>query len=98
MRGIERPPNSVDNMSARSPFLRTLAAIAVSPAVTTHSIIAVRGDGAPEDGGDGVVRYPSAHVEGAASELVVRSSHSVQGNPGAIEEVRRILREHAGLR
>jgi hypothetical protein len=30
--------------------------------------------------------------------LVVRSSHSAQGNPVTIEEVRRILRLHAGLK
>jgi len=32
------------------------------------------------------------------SELVVKSSHSTQGNPHTIEEVRRILRVHAELR
>ena len=32
------------------------------------------------------------------SELVVRSSHSAQGNPHTVEEVRRILRLHAGLK
>jgi hypothetical protein len=44
-----------------------------------------------------VVKYSSAHIEPVQSELVVKSSHSVQGNPHAIEEVRRILRVHAGL-
>ena len=33
-------------------------------------------------------------IDGVASELVVRFGHSVQGHPQAIEEVRRILREH----
>ena len=45
-------------------------------------------------GGDGVVKYESAHIEGVESELVVRFGHSVQGQPKAIEEVRRILPEH----
>jgi hypothetical protein len=40
------------------------------------------------------VTYDSAHIEGVASELVVRSDHSVQGNPATIREVRRILLEH----
>ena len=44
---------------------------------------------------DGVVAYSSAHIDEAVSELVVRSSHSVQGNPQAIEEIRLILLEHA---
>ena len=38
-----------------------------------------------------------AHIEPIQSELVVRSPHSAQGNPHTIEEVRRILRLHAGL-
>ena len=32
------------------------------------------------------------------SELVVRWEHSVQGQPQAIEEVWRILRENAGIK
>jgi hypothetical protein len=44
-----------------------------------------------------VVEYASAHIEPVESELVVKSGHSVQGNPHAIEEVRRILRLHVGL-
>ena len=46
-------------------------------------------------GSDGVVRYESAHVDGVDSELVVRSSHSAQGRPETIREIRRILLEHA---
>jgi len=39
-------------------------------------------------------RYRSAHLDGVASEKIVRSSHSMQSNPDTILEVRRILREH----
>ena len=39
-----------------------------------------------------------AYIEGVESKLVVRSSHSVQGNPSAIEEVRRILLLHDAQR
>ena len=42
-----------------------------------------------------MVKYVSAHIDGVASEKIVRSSHSVQGNPEAIQEVKRILIEHA---
>jgi pimeloyl-ACP methyl ester carboxylesterase len=90
-------PSAVDNMSPRHPFIRALQEIPVAPAVTVHSIIAVEGDGPVEKGNDGVVEYPSAHIESVESELVVKSGHSVQGNPHAIEEVRRILRLHGGL-
>ena len=63
--------------------------------MTAHSIIAVKGEGPPWTGkNDGVVAYDSAHMEGVASELVVRSGHSTQGEPATIEEVRRILLEH----
>jgi hypothetical protein len=55
----------------------------------------VHGDGPVEDGSDGVVRYQSAHVEGVQSELIVRSGHSIQANPQAVLEVRRILLLHA---
>jgi transposase InsO family protein len=58
-----------------------------------HSIIAVQGDGPPEEGDDGVVKYSSAHIDGVASEKVVRSSHSTQGNPETIQEIKRILFE-----
>ena len=57
----------------------------------------MQGDGPPEEGADGVVKYESAHIEGVASELVVRSGHSAQAHPQTIEEVRRILLEHAAV-
>jgi hypothetical protein len=41
---------------------------------------------------DGVVPCASSHLDGAASELVVRSGHSVCENPDAEREVIRILR------
>ena len=47
-------------------------------------------------GDDGVVKYESAHIDGAESELVVRSGHSTQSNPVTIEEVRRILLAQLG--
>ena len=46
------------------------------------------------EGRDGVVAYPSAHVDYVESELVVRGPHSCQNLPATIEEVRRILHEH----
>jgi hypothetical protein len=87
-------PSAVDNMSPRHPFIRALQEIPVAPAITVNSIIAVEGDGPVEQGNDGVVTYASAHIEPVESELVVKSGHSVQGDPHAIEEVRRILRKH----
>lgn len=95
---MSRVPTSVDNMNPGHPFIRALAASPVDPRITAHSIIAVKKAGRPLRQTDGVVAYESAHVEGVESELVIRSSHSVQGTFEAIEEVRRILRVHIGLR
>jgi len=46
-------------------------------------------------GSDGVVRYTSAHVEEADSELIVPADHlTIHTHPETIQEVRRILLEH----
>jgi hypothetical protein len=91
-------PSAVDNMSPGHPFIVGLQDIPVVSSVKVNSIIAVEGDGPPDQGDDGVVKYSAAHIEPVESELIVRSGHSVQGNPNAIEEVRRILRLHGGLK
>ena len=91
-------PSAVDNMSPRHHFIQALQEIPIAPSVTVNSIVAVEGDGPVEEGDDGVVKYSSAHITPVESELVVKSNHSTQGNPYTIEEVRRILRLHAGLK
>jgi len=94
---LRRPPTAIDNMNPRNPGLRILASIPVASRIPAHSIIAVKGDGPKEDGDDGVVAYQSAHIDGVASELIVRWNHSCQGQPEVIEEIRRILLEHAAV-
>jgi len=91
-------PSAVDNMSPRHHFIKALQEIPLAPAVRAHSIIAVAGEGPVEQGDDGVVQYSSAHIDGVESEVVVRSEHSTQGRPETIEEVRRILRLHVGVK
>jgi triacylglycerol esterase/lipase EstA (alpha/beta hydrolase family) len=86
---------SLDHMNPRNDFLRALADIPLAPGVVANSIIAVRGAGPIENGEDGVVAYRSAHIDGVESELVIRSGHSLQDQPEAVEEVRRILLFHA---
>lgn len=93
-RTLARLPTAADNMTAGNPFLEGLAAIPVADGVPYHSIVAVKGEGPIEEGDDGVVTYRSAHLAGAASELVVRSGHSTQSEPPTIQEVRRILHLH----
>ncbi len=85
---------SADSMSPDNPVLKTLAEIPLAPGITGHSIIAVEGDGDPKLGDDGVVKYSSAHLDGMASEFIVKSGHSSQLNPLAIDEMRRILVEN----
>jgi CheY-like chemotaxis protein/pimeloyl-ACP methyl ester carboxylesterase len=87
-------PTSLDSMSPKNPGLLALAEIPVSPPIKSHSIIAIDGDDQPPKGGDGVVKYTSAHQDYTESEFIVRSYHSCLNQSAAIEEVRRILPEH----
>ena len=60
--------------------------------VPFYSIIGQHNSGTIETGSDGIVSYASAHLDGAAGELVVRSGHGVCENAEAQSEVNRILR------
>lgn len=87
---------SVYGMRPGSPFLEALAATPIASGIAAHSIIPVTGAGATPNATDGVVTLESARIDGVESELVIPfAGHSVQGHPLAIEEVRRILLEHA---
>jgi hypothetical protein len=90
-------PTALDNMDASNPFVQTLSGLPIAAGVHAHSIIPVKGTGPVEEGNDGVVKYNSAHIDGVESELIVHSGHSTQATPETIEEVRRILYEHAGI-
>jgi pimeloyl-ACP methyl ester carboxylesterase len=87
-------PSSLDGMTTNNPVMLVLADIPVAPGIKCNSIIAIKGNDQPPNGGDGVVKYTSAHVDYAESEFIVRSGHSCQMNPLTIEEVRRILLEN----
>ena len=88
-------PTSIDNMNPTNRFILALSSIPIADGVIAHSIVGVEGGGLPALGGDGVVKYSSAHIDGVASEKIVHSAHSMQGNPETIQEVKRILMEHA---
>ncbi|MEG2629702.1 MAG: alpha/beta hydrolase [Comamonas sp.] len=92
--GLLRIPNSIDNLSDTDPFVRLASNLPLAPQLRYHSII---GDAEPAlplvESSDGIVPYASAHLPGAASELVIESGHSVQEHPQAIIEIRRILHE-----
>ncbi len=87
--------NGIDNLSETDDYLQLSNAMAISPAVRYHSIIARRSEAGPlEDSDDGLVPWRSAHLDGAESEKIIPGSHSVQETPPAILEIRRILDEH----
>jgi pimeloyl-ACP methyl ester carboxylesterase len=87
-------PRSINDMTPGNSFVQALASTPVAPGIATHSIIAVSGDKPRVEDDDGIVKYTSAHLDDAESELVIQSGHSVQGHPLAIAEVRRILYLH----
>lgn len=89
-----RVPNSIDNLKASDPFVKAAASLPIQPGLKYHSIIAHRKPDVPlEQSDDGLVPYWSAHLDGALSEKVITSGHSVQETPQAVLEIRRILRE-----
>jgi len=88
-------PTSIDNMNPTNRFIVGLSAIPIADGVVANSIVGVEGGGPPAEGGDGIVKYSSAHIEGVESEKIVHSGHSMQGHPETIQEVKRILLEHA---
>ncbi len=94
---MERIPTSIDNMWPGHPFIKTIEKIPVDSRIKAHSIIGVTGDGPIEEGGDGVVKYASAHIDGVESELVVPYEHSMQAKPEVVAEVQRILHRHLEL-
>ena len=88
--GTAKPkiPNSIDNLKASDPFVKAAAQLPIEPGLKYHSIIAQRKPELPlEKSDDGLVPYWSAHLDGAVSEKVIISGHSVQETPGAIMEL-----------
>jgi len=86
--------NSIENLKASDPFIKASSALPIVPGLKYHSIIAKRKAEVPTpESDDGLVPYWSAHLDGALSEKVIVSGHSVQETPEAVLEVRRILRQ-----
>ena len=98
--GLRRMPDSVDNMSPKNRFVKSINRLLLNPGIPYHSIMGGRGKGGNPDHtdpvkGDGFVSYWSSRLDGARSELIVPSGHSAHRNPEAIAEVLRILRLHS---
>ncbi len=96
---VVRIDTSVEALSPDSPFFAALEACPKAPWVKWHNIVGILPEkglmGRLASGSDGVVRYTSAHVEEADSELIVPADHlTIHTHPETIQEVRRILLEH----
>ncbi len=89
---ISGVPTGIDGLSPKNPILPLTASMPV--AVPFHSIIGNEAKAGVAGGTDGVVPYWSSHLDGAQSELIVKSGHGAQEHPLAIREVRRIMLEH----
>ena len=87
--------NGPSDLSQQSLFNQITAHTSIVPAVQYHIIV---GNDTKFDDtaqmSDGIVPYRSAHLEGAASEKIIKGGHSIQETPEAVLELRRILRLH----
>ena len=88
---------SVQSLRPDSPILLAMDRSPHKAGVKYHSIIGDRGKGDTPDSSDGIVDYWSSHLDGADSELIVPTDHKSYRDPRAIEELKRILRLHAGI-
>ena len=86
-------PTSIDSLKPSNPFVTSMQSLPIQ--VPFHSIIGDNtGQGRGQGSTDGVVDYWSSHVDGAQSEVVINSDHSVHTKPMAIQELARILQQH----
>ena len=86
---------SAGELAPGHPLLLRLCDLGIDSSVRSHSVIADLRDPPRPDGTDGIVPYSSSHLDGVASELLVHGLHICVNHPAVIEEVRRILMEHA---
>jgi pimeloyl-ACP methyl ester carboxylesterase len=84
------PPTSVGELEPGGSLIAALGELGIDPAVGFHSIIPSRG----WEKGDGIVPLASAHLEGAASELLVCADHACLEEREVIRETARVLAEH----
>ncbi len=88
-------PTIAGELAPGHPLLLRLCELGIDTSVRSHSVIADFRDPPRPEGTDGIVPYSSSHMDGVASELLVHGLHICVNHPAVIEEVRRILMEHA---
>ena len=84
----------LNDLDPDSSFIQALGSSRIKEGVVCHSIIGDRERADHAGGSDGIVPYSSSHLDGAASEVIVRSGHSVHRSPAAMRELLRILLLH----
>ena len=82
------------SLAPHNPVFVALADLPVTPGVIYHSIIGDKDEAGKKGGSDGLVPYWSSHLDGAASELIIKSGHSTEHKPQAARETKRILLLH----
>jgi hypothetical protein len=93
--GAGGPGTSVDPLTWDHPLLADLERAGAAAGVPFHSIIAALREPPAEGATDGVVPVASARLGTARSEVVVRANHICYPHAEVIQEVRRVLIEHA---
>lgn len=96
-RGDEEGSHSVSGLYDLDPdsiFIQALADSPMKKGLVYHSIIGDQERADHPGGTDGVVPYSSSHLDNAASEVIVKSGHSIHRSPAAMRELLRILRLH----
>lgn len=89
-------PTAIDLLEPDNPLLAALAQMPFGRCVRLHSIIGTGFTTLRGESSDGVVPESSAHQPGACSERFVAARHEqVNKVDGSVEELQRILREHA---
>ncbi|MHC4450316.1 MAG: lipase family protein, partial [Planctomycetota bacterium] len=90
---LRKKTTSLQNLRPNDWYLRALGSCPFSPNIPYHSIIGDMFGTAEMPVGDGAVSYKSAHLDGAASETVVRAPHNLQKTKIGLAPVKRILLE-----
>ena len=89
------PSTSLDSLAKRSAVVNLVGQTTAPESVVHHNIVGISRGISPKWWTDGVVTHRSAHRDDADSELTVSASHSqIHRHPEAIDEVRRVLKEH----
>jgi hypothetical protein len=84
--------NGVANMRPEDPMLAAARRSSMADDIPYHSVVFLLPDKRRET--DGMVLFPNARIDGAASEVVIPGDHKSEDKPEAYAELVRLLRLH----